>query len=787
MNYGLHILTLNFLLFIISDCIANEQLPPKKSVTKISLADVIRSKRSSNSQSVTALSNIQLLHWQSPNQMEFSEDETVLFTSSSKSSTLRLWDTKTGQLLNRFVNSSPFFRFALIEGGKKVLTLDDPNFSEQKGILRVAPLLRIWDSISGKQIKSKPLPIPWKNSDLSLDGLALDEKSQLVFIAYSHTGEGIITNVLVKKISTLKKIANYRIPNLKHKMSHISVSPQSHLLLVHSKESLVVLDSLTGKERWQYRPNQGLNFIRDSQFIHWEFYPNSLKNTVLVIESGKNKNSKKGEFIVLDAKIGKVIKIKESEWATLLKRKANWRSNSWFSVRAKEPLVLAFNDRNQRVELNNLSDLEQPVVIELLRDIHPTALTERLQKNKPRNLSSNIIKKLYQSPSSTAWSKSGRLYAICFEDDHRIRLFDLKEGCRVSKSSESIRTATNTPDGQFIAAIAGTSILRIETSQPDKQKKFYGPGQIFTCVALSADGRYCVAGGKDRTVELWDFSSGRHIASLVGHYAEVIEIAISNDGKRITSGDNKGRILTWLFDDNTKRYQQKSIRLIKRNYSLLIAGQSWSELRKSDTNGVFVPPLIALSKYGDHLSMLVGPFSDSLENELDVRPQLQVKNPIKPIQLDGKEFYEIGMGKWWGVIKIHNIQTGKEKIFNPRVPPKYYLNAIRYSPNGKTLAMLFNNGQIRLFNDKQKLLAILRTGKKKIQQVKVMNHFVLLGRPNGEIEIWNTKTLKRIYTKHIDDCHLTSLDWYQNKKEFGIVIGTKDRGVLLHKTGNITP
>ncbi|MDG4784671.1 hypothetical protein O7626_01775 [Micromonospora sp. WMMD1102] len=112
-----------------------------------------------------------------------------------------------------------------------------------------------------------------------------------------------------------------------------------------------------------------------------------------------------------------------------------------------------------------------------------------------------------------------------------------------------VKQAALTPDGRYaVAAGERKSVQLWQPAAPDRPPVTLSrPGpEVLTALAISPDGRRVAAAGDAASVQLWDTADpGRAPLLLAGHRGPVRDVAFSPDGRRLATGDAAGVVRIW--------------------------------------------------------------------------------------------------------------------------------------------------------------------------------------------------------------------------------------------------
>ena len=257
-------------------------------------------------------------------------------------------------------------------------------------------------------------------------------------------------------------------------------------------------------------------------------------------------------------------------------------------------------------------------------------------------------------------------------------------------------------------------------------------GEVYS-VTFSHDGkRIASAGGYDKTIKLWDTTTGKGLLTLKGHSGPVYSVAFSPDGKRLVSGSRDGAITLWDT--------------VTGNALLTCKGHSdkvWSVAFSPDGKRLASGSL-------DKTIML---WDTATGNEL-LKLRWQSKGVLSvAFSLDGKRLASVSQDQ---TIKIWDTVTGKEML--TLEGHSDWVQSVAFSPDGKRLASADRDGAIKLWDEDETIKLWETITEKELLTLKGHSGGVesVAFSPDGKrlasgsldktIKLWDTVTGKELLT-----------------------------------------
>ena len=102
------------------------------------------------------------------------------------------------------------------------------------------------------------------------------------------------------------------------------------------------------------------------------------------------------------------------------------------------------------------------------------------------------------------------------------------------------------PDGMRVATASWDSTIKLwDTTTGKELAILVGHTDGVESVSFNPDGTKIVSGSEDKTVMLWDGMTGKPLATLTGHTKAVTSVAFSPDGRRVASGSHDQIVILW--------------------------------------------------------------------------------------------------------------------------------------------------------------------------------------------------------------------------------------------------
>ena len=164
--------------------------------------------------------------------------------------------------------------------------------------------------------------------------------------------------------------------------------------------------------------------------------------------------------------------------------------------------------------------------------------------------SKHKVYNLHFEPVTAAFIDPSYKYIITASLDGTIRTTNINDALKskVIKLSGPINDLQLSKDKKFFyAAVKGGIVKKIETAGKNAEVlSFVGHTDEINAIELSPDGNFLASASSDKTIQIWNISTGKKVKNLVGFEWKVTSLKYSSDGKYIVGGCNNG--VTKLFE-----------------------------------------------------------------------------------------------------------------------------------------------------------------------------------------------------------------------------------------------
>jgi WD40 repeat protein len=158
----------------------------------------------------------------------------------------------------------------------------------------------------------------------------------------------------------------------------------------------------------------------------------------------------------------------------------------------------------------------------------------------------------HRFPCATAGFPPGGRTVVTLGAKGNICTWSLADGRALTTRKAPVEgawTAVLAPDGGelFACSVGSPQVQSRDVDSGGRRLELACPSQP-CALAIAANGKVIAAGCVAGTVLLWSARTGRPLARLEGHSAQIASLALAGDGRSLASADYRGEVKVWAAE-----------------------------------------------------------------------------------------------------------------------------------------------------------------------------------------------------------------------------------------------
>ncbi|MBP0009414.1 caspase family protein [Roseofilum sp. Belize Diploria] len=370
---------------------------------------------------------------------------------------------------------------------------------------------------------------------------------------------------------------------------------------------------------------------------------------------------------------------------------------------------------------------------------------------------------------AVAYSPDGQTLASA-SDDNSIKLWRVRKSCLLQSLQAhkgSVLAVAYSPDSQTLASSSDDNTIKLWKIEDGSLLHSLGGHQHWIwAVAYSPDGQTLASVSRDGTVKLWHVEDGTLLHSLAAHQSSVLAVAYSPDGQTLASASRDGIVILWHVEDGTLLHSP-----VHQSSVLAVAySPDGQTLTSASSNGIVMlwhveDGTVKLWHVEDGTVKLWHVEDGTF---LYLKAYQDVVNAVA-YSPDGKTLASASRD---GTVKLLRVDNGT--LLHSLEAHQGVVNAVAYSPNGKTLASASRNGTIKLWNVEQgTLLHSLETHQSGVNAVVYSpdGQTIASANSDGTVKLWDAGG-------NLDTLMIRACDWLRDYLTHNPNVNPSDRKLL---------